>query len=493
MKGINLSNVPNVTILAQEAQICVKDTYFINAVSCENFKFSGGKIDGQNSATYGIQLQNSKNAEFQNVEFKNFGSVSAQDTAFLKILGDCTGFSIKNCIFDNITAGQTTNDGFIHAYGLLVSRVASTQAYSKTGLIESCIFSNIAGTDNGTLKADGDGIFIQAPPTLNNSVVDWKEDIRISINNCYFTTCKKRGIKVASPGVAIRNCVLNGDFYYAGIDAQYGHILIENCYVNNTSNYTQSITSAVVANDGGITIKNCTLKAPYGINSYHPGIRFNKRLPASIIPDSEPWDNIYIQQCFFDKVNYAVCGIVTDSSEPVPCNGIYIRDCRVGENTAKNPFCIDSTLFTSVKAFALTDWSFDYGTNRAAVRSKSAQFSYPLNVTILPLCEISCEIHSGQWTDEPVPANSVSQPNCPYYRIVFAGEGMGNITYKEWKKTGSIIYGTRAPGEISSILSKQLLYYSKIGDLFVDISYGSLYICVAAGSSDTIGTWNKVY
>ena len=488
-----LSNVDNLTIIAYEAEIIVVDDCLVDALNCRHFCWMGGVINGNNQAEWIIQIKDSPECVFENILFCDAGSVSRSDTALLKLLGDCTGFDIRNCTFDGCTSGTIASDGFIHSYGVMINRLSSSNTYSKNGSISNCNIKNISSTDSGSTKGDGDGIFIQAPPYLEEGEVVWRDDIRISIENCNISDCKKRGIKVASVGVAIRNSTITGAFYYAGIDAQYGHMLIENCTVINTSDYTESITSAVVATEGGLKVIDCTLKAPYTEYAYHPGIRMNKRLPASVIPNDIPWDSIYIERCYFDQVSYAVNGIVTGENDPLPINGIYIRDCRIGRFNNNNPFTINGTTFSEIKSFELKDFYFDYGDSRDEIKNQLSSFNYPLNVNILPLITQSCEISSGRYEDEPVPSNSADgQPVCLNYRILFHGSDMGQITYREWKGCGSIAYGNRAPASLSNARSIQLLYYSKVGDKYVDISNGIEYICISAGSSGSIGSWAEI-
>lgn len=45
------------------------------------------------------------------------------------------------------------------------------------------------------------------------------------------------------------------------------------------------------------------------------------------------------------------------------------------------------------------------------------------------------------------------------------------------------------PSTITSTLSKQLLYNSKVGDMYTNTSNGDIYVCTVAGTSSSIGTW----
>ena len=66
---------------------------------------------------------------------------------------------------------------------------------------------------------------------------------------------------------------------------------------------------------------------------------------------------------------------------------------------------------------------------------------------------------------------------------------MSGIRYKEYTAHGSRIYGTRDPNTTTATIAKQLLYNSKKGDLYTDTATGKIYRCTAAGTADSIGTW----
>lgn len=282
---------------------------------------------------------------------------------------------------------------------------------------------------------------------------------------------------------------MDGEMWYAGIDCQYGHADIDGCTVINKSDYNNSITSAIVASEGGVRVRRSTIKAQYGDYTYHPGIRFNKRIPASVAPDTTLWDDIYIEDCYFDKVSRAVYGYVSDETVPVPAKGIHIKNCRIGDFNQARAVEISDTMFSSIEAFELVDFRFDYGSNRTEVKEKNAEFKYPVGISLNPT--ISFDLHSKHWTDEPMSGYD-GLPTSPHARIIYAGSNMGNIYYKEYTGHGSRLYGNRAPDTITSTLSKQLLYNSRIGDLYTDTTAGKVYICTAAGTSNSIGTWNPV-
>lgn len=485
---INIKDTDRLTVILGGLIKCSGDI-LLSAVNCKDLRIFGGTVKG-NGAQIGIKLENCLRPTISHVNLLDIGTAEQEDTAAIRMLGDCSGFSVDRCYISGVNAGVVSSDGFIHAYGIQVNRLGSSNAYSQTGNISGCSIENVAGTDSADTKADGDGIFINNPPYMDDSGnVNWRDDINITIDNCTINNCKKRGIKLASVGVKVHNAYVDGEMWYAGIDCQYGHADIEGCTVINTSDYNGSITSAIVASEGGVRVRKSTIKAPYGEYTYHPGIRFNKRLPASVVPDTVPWDDIYIEDCYFDKVSRAVYGYVSDETAPVPAKGIHIKNCRIGDFNQARAVEISDTMFSSIEAFELVDFRFDYGANRTEVKEKNAEFKYPVGISLNPT--ISFDLHSKHWTDEPLSGYD-GLPTSPHARIIYAGSNMGNIYYKEYTGHGSRIYGNRAPNTITSTLSKQLLYNSRIGDLYTDTTAGKIYICTVAGTSSTIGTWTAI-
>lgn len=508
---LNLANVKNVTMYAEEARIIATGDYFIKGVGCEGFGFYGGEINGNSSATYGIQLDDSKRCEFHGVDFKNFGSANTADTKMLGLFGDCTGFDVENCTFDGCTSGVTSGDNIVHSYGLFVNRLGSSKTYSKNGNIENCTFNNIttisvgSGDTNATY-GDGEGIFVQAPPYLDddqNLVIPYAN---IKISGCIFTNCKKRGIKLAARGVIIEDCILDGSFWFAGIDVQYGHANIKNCTVSNTSDYTKTLTSAIALSDGGVTIDGCKISATYigsnGYEAYHPGIRFNTRLTASVIADDVLWDTCVINDCFFDGVSRGVYADDTNTGAvgKYVLSGVEITNCHWGKFVNKYGVELKNTMFASINVMKFTDFQFDYGKNRTEVRSVLGQdasgneiFSYPYLNEVT--ANYGFELHSCYWSDEPMSAYD-KLPTCPNVNIMYAssdnGANMGGVLQKEYGAYGSKIVGTRPPEEITSTRGKQMLYNSKRGDIYIDSGKGTMYICTAQGTADFIGTWKAL-
>lgn len=484
---IDISGIRNIAFLLQEASIECSGNCFISAKNCPDIKIFGGNIDGNSVAQLGIKIENCLRPTISHVTLSNIGSSSLEDTAAIRLLGDCSGFLIDNCCVDGVNSGVVSSDGYIHSYGIQVNRLGSSNTYSRYGIISKCHIDNVAGTDTSDTKADGDGIFINNPPYLDNDGnVVWRDDIDIVIDNCTIENCKKRGIKLASVGVNVINTYVDGEMWYSGIDCQFGHAYIDNCTVVNRSDYNNSITSAIVICEGGVKVLNSTIKAPYGDYTYHPGIRFNKRLPGSVVPDTIAWDDIYIEDCFFDKVSRAVYGYVSGDTSPIPSKGIHIKNIHIGKFNQARAVEISNTMFSSIETFEMVDFRFDYGKNRSEIKNTLSDFVYPISINPSP--NVSFELYSKHWTDEPMSGYD-GLPTCPHARIIYAGSNMGNITYKEYTGHGSHSYGNRAPDTITSTLSKQLLYNSKVGDMYTNTSNGDIYVCTVAGTSNSIGTW----
>lgn len=501
---LDLTDKKNITIFAKEAKIISAGDYFITGIRCDGFELYGGEIDCNNLSTFAIQLNDSKRCNFYKVNFKNVGNESSTDTAMLKLLGDCTGFNIEMCTFDNCTSGVATSDGFIHSYGLQINRLSSSKNYSKNGIVKNCMFNNITSVGTGETNAtygDGDGIFIQAPPYKDDEDNIIIPISNIKISNCIFENCKKRGIKIAARGVIVEDCIFDGDFWFAGIDMQYGFTTVKNCKISNTSDYTNSITSTIVISDGGVVIDSCELSAKYigsdGNNAYHPAIRFNTRLSNSVITDDIPWDTCKINNCYFNDVSRGVYGNDSNSGATgkYVLNGIEITNCRWGNFVGKYGVELKKTLFSSINVMKFVDFQFDYGKNKTEVKIVLGTdgFTYPyLNeVTV----NYGFELYSQYWTDEPMSGWN-NLPTAPNTKILYSsynnGANMGGILHKEYTAFGSKIIGTKDPSSVTSTMGKQMLYNSKLGDTYINRSNGTMWICTAVGSDSAIGTWTRI-
>lgn len=478
----DIDGINNVLFLMNEAVITCTGAYFIKADNCNDIAFIGGTISG--ATDYGIAVNDCLRPLFRKVAVTNCGGSSVKEATGIRIYGDCSGFAVEHCRVSDISAGAISTDDYIHAYGIFVNRMSSSNTYSKYGKITDCVVDNVYGIDNGRKKGDGDGIFIQNPPYLDGDTIVWRE-LDVVVERCTLTNCKKRGLKSASVGVTIRNCRFVGDFYGAAIDFQYGHGKAIDCYIENTSDYTGATTCGIVTTEGGVELRGNTIKCAYN-GGYQNGFRMNPRLPASVVDDSVPWERIVIDDCYFDGVANAVSiSSVPDVSYTL--KGLEITNCRFGRSNAANMISMGE-IFSAIGTFCMIDFRFDAGTTRTEVKNANSNFSYP---TAVFANTTECyEIYSRYWIDAPVAGNS-AMPTSHHARIIFAGD-LSGIKYKEYTSHGSRIYGTRDPNTTTATLAKQLLYNSKKGDMYFDVAAGVIYKCTTAGTDSNIGAWESI-
>lgn len=497
VQPLDLNGIQNITILMHDAELILIGDYFITARDCPNFRAVGGKIDGNSNAIRSILLINSQNSKFEGVTFCNNGSAEREDVSMLSLFGDCSGFSVDQCIFDGSTAGVVGADGFIHAFGMFVNRLSSTQAYSKTGIVERCVFNNIAGIDTADQKADGDGIFIQAPIYEQDGELFYP-DCKVLIDQCTFTNCKKRGVKVAARGVEIRKSVFEGEFWYACADFQYGYGSVYGCRMINTSSYNGSVTSALVANEGGLRVERCYLSAPYTrtdadtgetYTAYHPGIRFTSR-QGFLLGTEVPWGKIIINDCWFDQCSRAVYAYhSTGKVDGYTLAGMEITNCQFGKCNQEHVVELYNSVFATIESFVFTDFRFASGSTRQAVQAENGGFIYPFesdcNFTL------AFELYSRHWNDDPMSGYN-NLPTAAHTRIIYTGANHGHISFKEYTSHGSVIVGDVNPNNMTGTLAKQLMYNSRVGDRFFNTATGDIYRCTAAGTDSTVGTWAVV-
>ena len=503
---LSLSGVNNVTIFMPEAEIILTGEYFITGYTCPYFTIYGGKVNGNGKAEYFIQLNHSKNCTFNNVIFYNCGSVSFDDVAMLRIFGESTGFHVENCTFDTCMAGVVASDGYIHTYGILINRLTSTgYLYPESGIVRNCYFTNITSQSNGDAYGDGDGIFIQIHPYLNDEGVAVFPEAKIIIDRCIFKNCKKRGVKGKVRGLIIENCIFDGDFYFAAIDMQVGHTTVRNCTINNTSNYTQTMTSAIVASDGGFTIENCKISAPYvnadGSLGWHPAIRYNTRLANDAIPDTMNYDICRIHNCYFDNCSRPIYANDTNSGATAKyvLEGLEVTNCRFGFFTSKYPLEIADTIFTAINVFKFTDFLFDAGKAKSEVVTTLTDFKQPMYLNSVPVV-YSFDLYSKYWRGLPMYAST--RLTAYHINVIFEDykDNMGGVYYKHYGKSNSTLIGTKNPSTVTTDgTAFQLLTGSQIGDVCIDKSNGNIYICTKAGeeyvdstNTGSIGTWKQI-
>lgn len=485
VKGIELHEKENISFYLDGSFLYTED-YFLKAYDSRNISVYGGIIDGKYKCQTCILFQDSPNSIAEGIIVQNYGDATCTDTTMLGVFGDCTGFSITNCVFDNCVAGVSSDGRFIHAYGVFVNRLSGKKTHSKAGKIECCSFKRIAGIDGSGIKADGDGIFIQAIPYKDDDQNIVYPESKITIRNCYFTECKKRGVKLACLGTTVEDCIFEGDFWFSCFESQYGHSVVKRCKMVNTSDYTGSITSACILGDGGNVVHDCYMSAPYN-DTYHPGIRFNSRQEASVVTGE--WDEIDIERCVFDGVSRAVFAADTDSVlTPDVLSGLTIRDCVVKDFSSQHAFELNASRFSKIHSFKLIDYRFTYGSDRNEVKNKNAGFTYPVGIDGDLIIDMGYENYSSHWKNETQsPYDNL--PTSLHTKIIHAGDNMGGIVYKEYNEYSSFTVGDRNPDAITATLAKQCLYNSRVGDRYINKTNGTLFLCVGAGTNSTIGTW----
>lgn len=509
-------SVENVTVYAEDATVICCGERWLDLTAADRFTMVGGTVDGGGQASDGIRITHSRKARFSGVKFQNVGSAQCSDAAMLRVNGDCSGIVVADCIFDGCTAGAVYDDGYIHAYGIVINRTSSDKRYTRYGTVTRCTFDNIAGQDitddagTVTTKADGDGIFIQVPPYLGDDGNVIAPEARILIARCVFGQCKKRGIKAAARGAEILDCSFDGEYWYAAIDSQYGYTKISDCDIINRSDYNGSVTSAVVVSDGGVVLRDCRLSAPYG-DTFHPGFRTTTRLPSMVnlypayVSEEDPgvpWEKIVIDRCTFDGVSRAIhLYNSNEDADKYVLDGIEITRCVFGVFNQTHAVNISTTVFAKLGTLVFRDFRFVWGEEKLAIREKFAaafpdldrEFILPISCNV-PIT-VSCFIASGYYYNDTVSAYDFIAVKSPPKRAYIVWEGeMGGIRRKVFTASGSSVIGTKAPDAVTSTLGMQLLYASRKGDTYTDIEAGTQYICTQDGSyvePYSVGTWKE--
>ena len=471
VKPFSLNKVQNLKLVLKDGAVIYSDgLYFLDAAFCHNISIIGGTIDGTYFSTenecFGITLKRCKNVQVIGTTFQNIGKNAETQTGAcgLLIFGDCDGFKIQKCTFQNINGYVKGGDGFVHAFGIVVNRMSV--GYSENGEIVNCKFKDITGhglvSGDTTFKGDGDGIFIQIPPYKENEEIIYPEcDIRI--DNCTFENCKKRGVKAAARGVTVQNCTFKGAFWYACIEMQYGHDTVRNCTIYNDSDYNSSVTSGIVMTDGGGVIEGCTFEIPFG-NLYHPGIRTVGRQGASVVPADEIWDGITVKNCYFKGCSRGIffCNpSATSSSTRYKLDYLTIENCRFGLCGVAFVL-VDSSFFDEIGTLKYTQFSCDYGETAAAVKGTLTGFTYPITCEV-PVTGIF-EIHSGRWKDQLIAA-------IPNTGMVMFRVNDGNV-YAEYGTFYTRFSGAAAPASVGGTL----ITTARKGDEYIDTTNSSRYM-----------------
>ena len=487
---LELQDLSHVTIWAEDVVLMVAGERFLTAQNCPGFRMAGGIVDGCAKAVCGVELTDSPNSCFVGVTFRHFGSAERQDVSMLNLIGNCTGFLLEQCLFDECHAGQPSSDGTVHAYGIFINRHRASGAYSASGVIRQCTISNITGVD---AEASCDGIFIQAPPYLNSAGETIIPNAQILIQQCRLHNCEKRGIKSAAWGVVVEDCTFSGPFRYACVDFQDGHGQVHRSVLENTYPQSGSTVCVLAVGDGGVEVRGCVLQGVSGSaenRGYHTGILLVKRYSSSIFGNEVHWDVIRVDDCYFKA---CACGLAAKQLEGAGAgyvlDGLEITNCRFGTSNGSHTVDLNQNMFRQILVYQFVDFRYDGGSSRSALKAINSAFSYPHTGTSQFVH--SFELHSRYWEDEPMVSFS-NMPEATHTRILYEGSGMGSITYKAYTSGGSLIRGSQNPDAVTSTLSKHLLYESRVGDLYINTTNGGVFTCTAAGTASTIGTWTAL-
>lgn len=507
VKALDLTGLSHVRFVLGGAEIVCEGKYFLSANQCDYLSIDGGTIIGGDTTTEGVKIQASNSPYLKRVCIKNIGSKSIADGKGVYFVGDCTGLLADQCTIENVTAGQVSNpdgDNWIHAFGVFVNQDPNDYTkYTRYGKLKNCIFRSIKGIDRGEdetdgyLKADGDGVFVQQLPYMDETDSTIKRlDSNIVLEGCTFDDCYKRGVKATARGVHLKNCQFVGDYWYAPAEFQYGHGLVENCHISNghAPREGDGIVSGVVVCDGGMVVRDTYISCR-SADTCTNGITFNTRNNRTPFTAEDPWDSCVFERVTFDGVNRPIHVFGSAAADYGACRirGIDIIDCRIQDSIGDYAVCVGAGIFDRIDSLRFLDFRFDQGDSRGAIRdadnpNRNGNFRYPILCELAPT--FTYELYSKYWDGEP----TISYGDIPTpqnTKIIYSGN-MGGITYKEYTGHGSRIYGTRAPDKVASTLGLQLLYNSKLGDEYTDTAAGSKYICTTAGTESTIGTWEII-
>ena len=454
----HLKDAAQVRFCLEGATVVCAGDRFLKAEGCDGLKISGGTVTGgkaEGGSFYGVELHSCPGVIVEQVTFRGVGDSSMQTAAGIHMLGDCTGFSVDRCVFEDITAGQVGSDGFIHAYGLFVNRLGSTNAYSRTGTVSGCLFRNVAGKDNG-VKADGDGIFIQRNPWWEGDVL-MGVDQKIVIGGCSFIDCKKRGVKSAAYGTEIRDCRFEGEFWLGAVEFQFGHGSVSGCHIVNTSHYNGSVTCGIAVGDGGVTVEDTYISCPYE-NTYHPGIRLKSRHGSGVLVGD--WDPCVFRRCHLDGVNYGICSFQEEADARLwHLSEFRVEDCRIGRINRDRAVYFDGDLIGSIGAVKVTDLKLDG--------------PEALPVEVRARVTDSFHVYSRHQVGACVGG---AVPEVRDLKVVSCFGPEEPVRYVERRSWGSRACGVGAPGE-----ALEALLGGCLGDEYTDLGTGDKYVRTGDG------------
>lgn len=518
VRPLELKDKHHVTFFLGDATIVCTGENFLKATGCDHLRIEGGMIEGTDETDVGVELSGCRMFRAHGVRIANVGRAHTVGGSGIRMIGDCTGFCLDQCVFEDISAGQVSDpegDDWIHAYGVLVNRSENSEEYSQRGVIRNCEFRRVAGIDqkdaegNVTKKADGDGIYIQQYPYRDDDGELRRTDVQILIEDCSFEECKKRGVKANSRGVTMRRCRFDGEFWFAPIEFQQGYGLVEDCRIVNRSAYDGGTVAGIVLDEGGVTIRDSYINCAHE-DGFYNGIVLDGRNWGNPLTAEDPWDVITVERCHFDGVDRALLvgkGSGDSANIGYRLREICVVDCAFGVFTAKHPVQISQGRFGSIDSIRMVDYRFELGTDREAVREKvteltgtESEFAYPIQYAMVPTMRL--HIWSGHYLGAPTVSAGDMLPTAgstPDTRIVYVKQG--KVQYAERTSVHTRFFGSDEPQNItasSSSLGFNMLKGSRRGDLYTFTGSGALYLCTtpykegAEGEEAYGGKWVKV-
>lgn len=515
---IDLDGIRNVTFLMGSATVICTGAYLLKASNCEGLAIEGGAIEGSGETEAGVELCGCRMFRAHGVRIANVGRAHTVGGSGIRLIGDCTGFCLDQCVFEDISAGQVSDpkgDDWIHAYGVLVNRSANSEEYSRRGVIRNCEFRRVAGIDqkddsgNVTKKADGDGIYIQQYPYRDDDGALLRTDVQILIEDCSFIDCKKRGVKANSRGVTMRRCRFDGEFWFVPIEFQQGYGLVEDCRIVNRSAYDGGTVAGIVLDEGGVTIRDSLISCAHE-GGFYNGIVLDGRNWGNPLTADDPWDPIVVERCRFDGVDRALLvgkGAGDSATIGYRLRELCVVDCVFGVFTAKHPVQISQGRFGSIDSIRMVDYRFEFGTDRKTVQEKVTEltgtestFTYPINYAMIPTMRL--HIWSWHYLGAPTVSAGDMLPTAgttPDTRIIYVKQG--SVQYAERTSVHTRFFGSDEPQNItesSSSLGFNMLKGSRRGDLYTFTGSGALYLCTtpykegAEGEEAYGGKWLKV-
>ncbi len=210
-----------------------------------------------------LQVTDSTSIVFKNIIFDG-NSCTTQGVLFT----DCENIQVENCTFKNMTAASPSNGD---TWGLNFRD-------SKNMRVDFCSFANIDGSANSTKVANGIVVQGHTKACENITISNCQFDTILPVNdacgitfnqtnfydtplyavveNCLFTDCAKRAVKIMAQYVTVNNCnikdVFSNDLHSSMIDIMASHCRVTNNTIN-VNRATYGISCQYVAPTSTIT------------------------------------------------------------------------------------------------------------------------------------------------------------------------------------------------------------------------------------------------